>query len=55
MKNYILDEELGMMIIQYLASRPYSEVINLIQRMQSLKSIVIDSEESDANISVKME
>ena len=40
MKKYIIEEDLATAIIQYIASKPYVEVSNLIALLQQLKEFI---------------
>ena len=35
--NYIMPEELGQEILNYLIERPYKEVFTLVMKLQSMK------------------
>ncbi len=37
MKQFLIDEQLGNDVLNYLASRPYREVVTLVMRLQSLQ------------------
>lgn len=44
MKQFEISEELANKILQYLASRPYLEVAELISKLQQIKPIESNSE-----------
>jgi len=44
MKTFKLTEQLGQELLNYLASRPYAEVFQLVQKLQTLEEIKEDKE-----------
>ena len=50
MKTLLLPEDLGNQVVQYLASKPYAEVFQLIAQLQQLKEAPEQNEqEPDTN------
>lgn len=45
MKQFIITEELAQTILNYLATRPYAEVSQLVPRLQSVKPFVEPKED----------
>lgn len=45
MKNFILKEDLGQSLVNYLSTKPYSEVATFIQLLLQLEELTVNKKE----------